>query len=94
MQFNSTAQLLPHLVVTAVNFKKTWDTSVSRCDIKKIILNTTLNRLITRKKIARYCPISIKELPDTASECLYSLGNIKIHPKSLFIKSTIYAIMQ
>lgn len=74
--------LLQHFDVTAVNYKKAWNTLVNRYSNKRVIVNTTLNRLLNQKKLTYECPQGLKELIDTTNQCLNSLINLEINTET------------
>lgn len=75
------SKLISHLALTEDNDTTAWILLQERCNNKKIILATLLER-IPNQTNGTSCTASIKALHDTTRECMLALNNMNVDTSS------------
>ncbi|KAJ0174789.1 hypothetical protein K1T71_009897 [Dendrolimus kikuchii] len=85
--------LLKHIQVTSSNYLIAWDILNTRYGNKRLLLNSTMNRLFNQKKMATQSAIHLKSLLDTTMECLHNFETLNI-PTASWDPIIIFLLVQ
>ncbi|XP_028173753.1 uncharacterized protein LOC114362514 [Ostrinia furnacalis] len=75
-------QLIKHIPITTLNYKKCWDLLQKRYDNKRFMSNCILKRLFSQRTMNYESAQALKELVDTTSDCIHELSNLGINTES------------
>ncbi|XP_050554117.1 uncharacterized protein LOC126911348 [Spodoptera frugiperda] len=75
-------QLIRHVPITDLNYKKCWEMLEHRFNNKKFMSTCILNRLFGQRNIGNESSKALKDLLDVTSDCLHELTNIGIDVSS------------